>query len=1146
MKEKNTSIEISIITPCGKNSSNLNYFLQSLQYQDLDPNYFELILAVEELTQIQSLAERYTFRFNCRIILHNVDPAFKGHTAGILRNAAAAEAVGKTLIFIDSDCILHPSCLSNYSQIISSKINKVMFYGLTYELPAYNWGLLSLYHFESFEDLERASIKDHRELNIENPLLLTADTPWRKFYTNNAAVERNLFFEAGGFDENGYRCHDMDLAYRLHKLNAKCIAVPAAKAIHIEHPRSVFSIIDQRDGWINLMTKHPELSFYLHDQIILNQRHFSRTIQDCEDSFIRIIKSKNGLRIGKTKLLPVGTNSDIILEELSYIPYVIVQKRQFKQIFLRLDRFCWDYSFIIPDFSTVIPPEISIIIPTYNAEETVERCLSSVFLSTIQNFEIIVIDDGSLDKTIREVQKFAFDSRLRIISFDQNRGLSFILNKGMELAEAEYILQVDADDFIEPDALEKILDFLENNSDASALYSDPIIHRGSKITYPKGIQVRDRLGFLNYNIPQVTRTYKKRSLIEAGGWSLSDGYNGRYYEDRLMLYKMAEIGKVIYLPEHMYHVVTREESLSNKNALEAASAKLSIMYGLMQHNKVSFNFIFENQYLSINYQERSIDNIESGISVIIPFAGFQELLRFSIKSWLESDLIKHHHEIIIVDDNSEENIDEFKLVDPCINIIHLQERKGPGFARNVGASGANYPYLFFSDADHIVSPNIISAHLSKHKQLEPNQGAVVGCVFGRRSFTWFHPEIPYRRKKKLLEIYKYQQDFENIAALVMSEEPFYLIDSEMNQIWQHASKYTYSDEWLANWGKIIIIHGENLDSYSYKWTRLSSGSVSIRKSTFESIKGFDPSLQSMEDWEFGIRLQKGNFFIACAPEAEPLHQVHPIDENRLNFDQNSFNYLISSHKEYIEDLLDNRQNDILPPAYDLFKAIQQNFVKSTFNSIKPIGVRKNNDYKKVCITFDDGPNPYGTHAILDLLDQYNCKATFFILGERAEVHPDLIKEISAKGHLIGLHAWVHSDFTNLTSVEVIDDLNRTHSLIKKIIKKSVKFARPPYGRISPSYYTACQALGLEIVSYNRSVGDWEYSSPREMIGHLALNGISNNILLFHDANGNPDNTVHVLSWVLQYCIENKIQMVKADTFSRNIGLPKIDLSYVTI
>ena len=111
--------------------------------------------------------------------------------------------------------------------------------------------------------------------------------------------------------------------------------------------------------------------------------------------------------------------------------------------------------------------KVSIIVPMYNAQDYIERCLKTIINQTYKNIEILIINDGSIDSSIRIVEKYAKeDSRIRIID-RKNSGVSISRNVGIELASGEYIMFIDSDDWIEVDIVEKLLKKIqEKNVDA--------------------------------------------------------------------------------------------------------------------------------------------------------------------------------------------------------------------------------------------------------------------------------------------------------------------------------------------------------------------------------------------------------------------------------------------------------------------------------------------------------------------------------------------------------------------------------------------------------------------------------------------------------------------------------------------------------
>ena len=99
---------------------------------------------------------------------------------------------------------------------------------------------------------------------------------------------------------------------------------------------------------------------------------------------------------------------------------------------------------------------ITLVIPAYNAEHTIERCLDSILRQTYEHLEILIVDDGSLDGTKAVIQKYARKEKRIRLFFQSNQGVSVARNAGIRHASGRYLLFVDADDYLEPDMVETL------------------------------------------------------------------------------------------------------------------------------------------------------------------------------------------------------------------------------------------------------------------------------------------------------------------------------------------------------------------------------------------------------------------------------------------------------------------------------------------------------------------------------------------------------------------------------------------------------------------------------------------------------------------------------------------------------------------
>ena len=109
------------------------------------------------------------------------------------------------------------------------------------------------------------------------------------------------------------------------------------------------------------------------------------------------------------------------------------------------------------------------------------------------------------------------------------------------------------------------------------------------------------------------------------------------------------------------------------------------------------------------------------------------------------------------------------------------------------------------------------------------------------------------------------------------------------------------------------------------------------------------------------------------------------------------------------------------------------------------------EYKKIALTFDDGPHPYYTEELLDGLKERGVHATFFVTGEHAKLHPDVLKRMQEEGHLIGNHTYSHIQLTSKNREKFKQELIDTNAVIQEITGEEVEYVRPPYGSWEKSF-----------------------------------------------------------------------------------------------
>jgi peptidoglycan-N-acetylglucosamine deacetylase len=152
---------------------------------------------------------------------------------------------------------------------------------------------------------------------------------------------------------------------------------------------------------------------------------------------------------------------------------------------------------------------------------------------------------------------------------------------------------------------------------------------------------------------------------------------------------------------------------------------------------------------------------------------------------------------------------------------------------------------------------------------------------------------------------------------------------------------------------------------------------------------------------------------------------------------------------------------------------------------------------RIGLTFDDGPDPDCTPAVLDALDAAGARATFFMVGEQVEAHPELAREVTARGHAVGLHGHRHVEHDELSDPAA--DLEAVRTLVEREARAQTSLYRPPYGRFSEASYAECTRRGLTAVYWSGWGSDWERIAAAR-IAELAIRDLEPGvILLLHDS-----------------------------------------------
>jgi len=190
----------------------------------------------------------------------------------------------------------------------------------------------------------------------------------------------------------------------------------------------------------------------------------------------------------------------------------------------------------------------------------------------------------------------------------------------------------------------------------------------------------------------------------------------------------------------------------------------------------------------------------------------------------------------------------------------------------------------------------------------------------------------------------------------------------------------------------------------------------------------------------------------------------------------------------------------------------------------------------LALTFDDGPHPTHTRTVLDALDLYGAKATFFVIGEKAAREPDLVGEIARRGHQVENHSWGHGSFFPLqTRKTMARELERASALVERHTGRGPRWLRPPFGVVSPPIVRGIRGSGLDLCGWSAAARDGvPWRTRRGALERLVRGIAPGAILALHDAPQRGDRapaTVEILEALLVEIAQRGMRSVTLDALA---------------
>ncbi len=153
----------------------------------------------------------------------------------------------------------------------------------------------------------------------------------------------------------------------------------------------------------------------------------------------------------------------------------------------------------------------------------------------------------------------------------------------------------------------------------------------------------------------------------------------------------------------------------------------------------------------------------------------------------------------------------------------------------------------------------------------------------------------------------------------------------------------------------------------------------------------------------------------------------------------------------------------------------------------------------VALTFDDGPSATLTPRVLDILNQYGAKATFFVVGRSVQKNSHILARAVAEGHEVGAHTWSHIKMTTSGTSRVISEMDRTNAAIQSATGLMPKVMRPPYGAVNPNIVSLMKSrYGMSTIMWDVDTRDWQHPGVDVVIQRAVGRATPGSIILLHD------------------------------------------------
>ncbi|BDU58225.1 hypothetical protein LMORI2_12070 [Limnohabitans sp. MORI2] len=567
-----------------------------------------------------------------------------------------------------------------------------------------------------------------------------------------------------------------------------------------------------------------------------------------------------------------------------------------------------------PDFTVRAPsiknknflvPLFSIYVPAFNVESYINECIDSVLAQTYQDFEVIIVNDGSTDGTALVLEKYKNDSRVKIIT-KANGGIGSASNTGIRAAIGEYIVQLDSDDTLTPNALEELVVFFKENPTVECVYTKhKLIDADSKFIgdgwSPSYFDRYENL--IGMSVPHL-RSFRRALYYKTSGFN--EVYTNAIDYDFFL--KLSDHTEIKFLDKFLYNYRVHPTQTSTRQKDEQVVNHINVVndylktigrsdfYALRldpfhpQRNFIlkrgsKFEFekkskIFEqpklpelrlpdpkgpgNDYTYIqnfvqNFYKDNPKKYSEKISIVVPVYNRAERLSRCLAGIFHQTYPRELIEVVVVDDGSSDAVMEIvKKYSKLLNLKYAKQHDD-GYrlsaARNLGIRTATHRNISIIDCDLIPLPVFIESFM---QYLHHFDNVV---LLGHQRFV----DPTGISDDEILKDVNRLKDFKDIKS-------------------ENSTMLDTPDGITRDWRYKLYDETNFLKNDEFPYRAFSSGHVAYRRTVIEAAGYYDEDFNvwGCEDNEAGYRIYQQGFYFIPVLEAVDLHQEPPSGKNETN------------------------------------------------------------------------------------------------------------------------------------------------------------------------------------------------------------------------------------------------------------------------